>query len=279
MANTELKPDKITHPFQLMAAWFVMLILLDGVLLGAACKIENPPWAASVLVIAACLFPTLAMTAVFVMLTKFRPHLQSASEYAEWLKDERSFRGQAVETLEIKEVVAIPRGLSKQQLVEISETSTFKQIATHPVEVVDVTNADKVLGALRRLGFNADLYVSSFHNVNLQRPEKPDSHRSIWIGSRVPALVAVLAIKTVVRIWPHLCYLHLSSDGVADAPDYVHDELFFGGSTSTAKRYGLLSWTLNEIEGIADQISDVAFHKIIRDKYKSDASSPFMDNA
>src|ERR1035438_4084294 len=91
MRGSRISPEKITHPFQLMAAWFVMLLVLVSLLLAAADKIASPAWASGFLVISAVVLSILVMSAVFLMLTMFRPHLQGPKEYAEWLKDERRF--------------------------------------------------------------------------------------------------------------------------------------------------------------------------------------------
>lgn len=76
MSGTKLIPEKITSPFQLMAAWFSMLVLLVGVLLAAAIKIEKPEWAAGYLVICSTILIMVVLGCVTLMLTKFRPHLQ-----------------------------------------------------------------------------------------------------------------------------------------------------------------------------------------------------------
>ena len=49
----EIQPHKVTKPIQLLAAWLLGLIAVDGAFLTAANVLPNPPWAAGVLVIAA----------------------------------------------------------------------------------------------------------------------------------------------------------------------------------------------------------------------------------
>ena len=88
MSKPNIVPEKINSPIQLMAAWFVMLILLSGVLLAAASQISEPKWAAGFLVISTTILIAAVITCVLLMLTKFRPHLQEGQEYAEWLKDQ-----------------------------------------------------------------------------------------------------------------------------------------------------------------------------------------------
>jgi len=91
MSGPELDPGRITSPFQLMAAWFAMLILLVSTLLTAAAHISDPSWAADFLLILSAVVIGVVLTFVGVMLTVFRPHLQDGKEYSEWLKDKNTY--------------------------------------------------------------------------------------------------------------------------------------------------------------------------------------------
>lgn len=265
MRGTRLDPERITHPFQLMAAWFAMLIILVGILLAAAAKIENPAWIPGFLVASSIVLSVLVIAAVFLMLTRFRPHLQEGKEYAEWLKDERRFRGQALQTLEIKEIQTSPAALSPSREPDLSDFRLFRHIATQVIEVSNLEGVNEVIGSLRRLGFKADIYRERDESGSYS--EDKSEHAAIWIGSRVPPHVAVLAIHTVIGIWPHLRYVHLSGDVEVEPPDYIHDEIYFGGATSTARRYGLKSWRAEEIARIPADIEVEEFHELIRSKY------------
>jgi len=265
---TRLNPEKITHPFQLMAAWFAMLIILVGVLLAGASRIATPPWIPGFLVVSSVGLSVLVMIAVLLMLTRFRPHLQSAKEYAEWLKDERRFRGQSRQTLEIREVREDTAVLAPLVGQDLSDIRLFRQIATHFVEVSNLTGSQDVLGGLRRLGFRAEIYRSEQEAADAGKLEEAD-HTAIWIGARVPPRVAILAIKTVVGLWPYLRYMHLSSDSTSryEPPDYIHDQLFFGGATRTAEDLGLGAWMPSEIAAVPDDTGMKQFHDLIRSKY------------
>src|SRR2546426_116074 len=224
MQGTRLNPEKITHPFQLMAAWFAMLILLVGILLTGAARIERPAWISGFLVISSVVLSILVMAAVFVMLTRFRPHLQGPKEYADWLKDERRFRVQGSQSLEIREV----RDTDVSLLQTNSVVSSHFQMSKHVASISDLEGAEKVLRALRRLAFLADIYQpeNGEPETEGERHEKKSQHEAIWVGSRISASVAVPAIKTVAKIWPHLRFMHLSTDGDSNTPDYVHDQMY-----------------------------------------------------
>ena len=266
MREVRLAPEKITHPFQLMAAWFVMLILLVGVLLSGAAKIDNPKWIPGFLVISCVGLSILVMAVVFVMLTRFRPHLQGAKEYSEWLRDERRFRIQAIQTFEVRTTedaqlseTASGTAISKHRRSRRSSTVTF--------EIVNFKKSDEVLAALSRAGFPAHIFDRDENEEFEDQLYEESEGAAIWVGSKVPARSAVLSIKTVVRIWPHLRYMAIPGDHREEPPEAVHHQMFFGGSTTTAISDGLMQWTVAEIEAISDQPTLEDLHKLIRAKY------------
>ena len=244
-----------------MAAWFAMLILLVTALLTAAAKIERPEWAAGFLVISSVVLSVLVMSAVFLMLTRFRPHLQDAKEYAVWLRDERKFRGASVRTLEVREVgpvPALPRG-GPLRLDDGVETADMER--RYAAEVSDVTGANLVVRALEKLGFDTSIYEDAEFEKDIKK------QGAIWIGYRVPPAMAVPAIKASTKIWPQLVYLHISSDSSSDPPDHIHDELYIGGASKTAKEYGLIPWSKAEINALSLNVTTQEFHALVRTKY------------
>ncbi len=279
MNETRILPEKITHPFQLMAAWFVMLLILDTIFLTSAASIHDPTWAPDFLVISSGLFTALVMFLVYRMLTKFRPHLQDSKEYAEWLKDEQRYRGE--KKSETKRIKVLPSKKTKSLVTnfqlsapESKETdgneiakkdiiSTYIDLTTYPISISYVEGERDILSALRNLGFRADVYEVF---VDCERYEDKSKHTAIWVGSRVPSIVAVLAIKTVLPIWPHLKYISITGED-SSPPDEVLNQVYIGGSTNTAKEHGLMPWSADDIKDIPDDISLSHFHKLIRTKY------------
>lgn len=85
MDSQKIEPHRITKPIQLMAVWFVTLLLMDSSLFAAAKLITEPDWIPPLLVISAiCLIP-LFVGGVFLMQTVFRKELQEDQFYSEWL--------------------------------------------------------------------------------------------------------------------------------------------------------------------------------------------------
>jgi hypothetical protein len=133
------------------------------------------------------------------------------------------------------------------------------------ISIARLNRAEEVLNALRQSGLTALLYESNVPEHIYEEAE----HQAIWIGYRVSPNIAILAIKTVIKIWPHLRYLNLSDElEDCDPPGYIHHQLFFGGFTLTAtERFGLKPWTADEINAIPNKMSIEKFHEIIRRKY------------
>ena len=256
MAGTKLVPEKITSPFQLMAAWFSMLILLVSVLLTAAVNITRPDWAAGYLVIFSSIVVVAVLGCVTLMLTVFRPHLQEGKEYAQWLRDTNTYSPGLI----VKERTTVKRARRTSALASSMEIDRNFNVL---VNAACPGSAD-VLAVLHRARFSAEEYRS---------PGAVDRHRAavsesaaIWIGSRVQGAAAVEAIKFAMTAWPHLKYMHLSSDDL-DPPDEIHDQIFFGGATSTAKRFGLRAWSAEEVRDLPSNITDADLHKAVRGKY------------
>lgn len=254
MAGPQIIPEKVTSPFQLMAAWFVMLVLLTSVLLTAASKIEKPDWAAGYLVIFTSFLVLLVIGCVTLMLTKFRPHLQDGKEYAQWLKD----KGRYSEGIIVKESKALTMD---NRSAPHSVSDNLSLITNVDISVVNTFDSGDMLKALKDNGLNADVY-----KPNNEPYVSNSSQEAIWLGYRVNAAVACRVIKTAVKQWPHLKYVHLSNDG-GDPPDEVHDQIFLGGSTSTAKELGLKEWKHQEFGKLSESLNSNELHTMVREKY------------
>jgi len=99
MANHEIIPDKITSPIQLLAAWFVALIVLDGAFLTAAGLLSSPTWLPAALVIASIANVPVFLVCMFLLQTRFRPEMQSDEHYSEYLKQRKKTANLAAQVL------------------------------------------------------------------------------------------------------------------------------------------------------------------------------------
>lgn len=83
MSKEKIVPHKVTRPMQLLAAWLVSLLALEGALLTAAGTLSTPSWAPGALVVTAIVIIPLFVGALFLLLTKYRKELLDDKYYSE----------------------------------------------------------------------------------------------------------------------------------------------------------------------------------------------------
>jgi len=83
MSLERITPHKVTRPMQLLAAWLVSLIVLEGALLTAAGSLGTPLWAPGALIVTAIVIIPVFVGALFLLLTKYRKELQDDRYYSE----------------------------------------------------------------------------------------------------------------------------------------------------------------------------------------------------
>jgi hypothetical protein len=85
MEHQKIEPQKVTKPIQLLAAWLVGLIIVNGSFLATASAIDNGSWEHSALIVAAIVNVFVFLGAIFLLQTRFRPELQEDSFYSQYL--------------------------------------------------------------------------------------------------------------------------------------------------------------------------------------------------
>ena len=265
MNGNTFRPEKITSPFQLMAAWFLMLTVLVSILLAAAMNIRSPAWAGGYLVIFSTILIIIVIACVLLMLTAFRPHLQDGKEYAQWLKDKNVYS-----RIIQKDNFVYSRELSSvesEYIVPISTRANSKTLKI-PVSVSNISGSDSLVSSLNDSNFSASVYDSSLS----AEYEGTENHEAIWIGYRVPAKRVVEAIKIAKAHWPHLKYVELSNDGKSTPPDEVHSQIYIGGATATAIENDLKAWSDDDFNELEKHTTRNQLHAFIRKMYGSSAS-------
>jgi len=261
MSDSNLMPDKIKSPIQLMAAWFVMLVSVITVLLTTAVNIEKPEWAAGYLVISATVVIVIVIGCVLLMLTKYRPHLQDGKEYAEWIKEQGAYS--QGEVLQMETVTSIDaKENAKAQEVETSDINNIS------VSVIDIMGSTEIVESLKNKGFNAEIHPHRHEEYDKREPLKSikGEQEGIWVGSRVEADIAIRAINVALKVWPDLKYIVIPSDN-SSPPDHVNDQIFIGGSSKTPIARGTRPWSLEELKSLKEDININEFHRKIRAKY------------
>ncbi len=129
MNGNKISPEKITKPIQLLAAWLIGLILIDGSFLFSAQKISDPTWASGALVISAIINVPIFLFAIFLLQTKFRPEMQEDSYYSKYLK--RRYSGSSIsftKTNVDNRIDDVARNIAKQ--LGYATEDKFKPIQT-----------------------------------------------------------------------------------------------------------------------------------------------------
>lgn len=100
MARQDIQPQKVTRPFQLLAAWLVTLIALDGAFLAGARLITEPSWVPGLLSITAVANVPVFLISMFLLQTRFRPEMQDDKYYATYLKEQKAASQAAIKLTE-----------------------------------------------------------------------------------------------------------------------------------------------------------------------------------
>jgi len=84
-SSGEIVPEKITKPIQLLATWFLSLVLIDAGFFAAARVLQALPWIAWFLVVAAIVNVYVFVYCIFKLQTKYRVQIQEDSYYSKFL--------------------------------------------------------------------------------------------------------------------------------------------------------------------------------------------------
>jgi hypothetical protein len=139
--DERIEPHKVTKPIQLLAAWLLGLIAVDGSFLTAAAVLKQPQWASTLLIIAAVCNVPLFLVSLFLLQTRFRPEMQEDSYYSKYL--------------EVQETTRKPERLATdlqvlRSMVSDSNTRTIEVVEQLQTRVIEMARSccitvDKVL--------------------------------------------------------------------------------------------------------------------------------------
>ena len=126
----KIEPHRITKPIQLLAAWLLGLILVNGAFLLAAAQITKPDWVPGALVIASIINVLLFLVSIFLLQTKFRPEMQEDSFYSKYLEKktgntEREVTADSVASIR-QDIASLEKIVSEKVLNGIDETELQK---------------------------------------------------------------------------------------------------------------------------------------------------------
>lgn len=115
---------------------------------------------------------------------------------------------------------------------EIHELDEPDFIVENQVSIINLPESNK-LGTI----FVKKGYLVENHNQGRTYSDL-HNHKSIWLGCEVPFEKAKEIVLTAKEFYPHLQYISVSNPN-RDIPDFVHYQVFIGGSTQTAMEEGI----------------------------------------
>jgi hypothetical protein len=163
-------------------------------------------------------------------------------------------------------LVARSRKISRSFESQIPDLLKKRDLSRYIVLASAMQGADALISELRSLGLTASIYESPYPGPS--RDLSPVEHEAIWVGRKIPPEIAIASIKLARNHWPFLKNIHISGDvGDDTPPEETHSQIYFGGSSATARRYGLRPCTDAEIERLDPTSSSDDFQSAIRSHY------------
>jgi hypothetical protein len=174
MNNSQIIPEKVTRPIQLLAAWLTGLIIINGAFLITATQMTSHPWASGALVIAAIVNVPLFLISIFLLQTRYRPEMQEDVYYSKYLEHQYSSKTDKPDLPEIDELSKniadeivnklepLPKGKTEKGQTEVVEKIVRKS------QLEQITRR---LGDVRTL---SELYLSPNTWVKIVRQWKED---------------------------------------------------------------------------------------------------------
>lgn len=166
----KIVPNKVTKPIQLLAAWLVGLVAVNGSFLGTAIALGASEWERSALIIAAILNVPFFLFSIFILQTKFRPELQEDSFYHQYLnkKNDTVVHVSRIDLLDSR-IVALEE---KKILTNVNENKDFESEELEVIQEIRAStilpwrmavndylpNQEKILEDLEKIGLSPAIY-------------------------------------------------------------------------------------------------------------------------
>lgn len=216
--DTPIRPEKITKPIQLLAAWLAGLFSVDTCFLFAASQMEAGSFESISLVIAAIINVPLFLAAVFILQTKFRPELQEDSYYSTYLNQKTNkpveIKKNEVQFIEISKRLEIIENLIEKPAEKQTEQPFIFDAVDFGINVHLKNRAE-----IRHLLSAYNVQGTSSFGVNNPPPE----NSVVAISEYLPREVAHEVIEVAKQVgMKHYTYF----DKIAEE---IEEDVLFGG--------------------------------------------------
>lgn len=213
MREKPFEPSSVTKPIQLLAAWLIGLIAVNGSFLAAAAAIREPSWAPGFLIICAAADVPIFLGALFLLQTKFRPEMQEDTFYSKYL-ERRSSETMTTEIFRVDVEKVADEAPSR-----IVENSVSKKFLFKRKSGVQVNNLlpefNSIMATLDRSGIK----VSNIFGSTSKNPETP-ARKIISFGLEADLNL----VRKVIRV---MLPFHFDEISIADEP-YHGSNIYIG---------------------------------------------------
>jgi|GEM_PF-1549361 hypothetical protein len=155
MSTNNLRPEKVTKPIQLLAAWLLGLVLINSSFLLAANNLTHPDWGAGALIIATIVNVPLFLVSLFLLQTKFRPEMQKDTYYSEYLQ--RKYNDNS--TTVAKESKVDTDKYVKEILAKIESAQQPKEKEKEIEEIIKRRDFENIKRQVRKSRTLSELYL------------------------------------------------------------------------------------------------------------------------
>jgi len=240
-------PAQVTKPIQLLAAWLVGLIAIDGTFLTAARLISSPPWAAGLLVIAAVLSVPVFLGCLFLLQTRFRPEMQEDMFYSKHLERKFSQQSQKMTTIEATNHDFVGNFISSSSRPKVRQNA----MSSSYVSVNDLLpNFRDVIRELNSISIKPAQTFGSTSTIL-----KPPKRFVISVGINTPYDLAQKIIRKL---------RDLSLDGVGIGWDEADTDMIYIGAYSYDVGHNFVPVSSPDFERLIDEnISSKQFFSIL----------------
>lgn len=203
LTDQQIHPHKVTKPIQLVAAWLLGLVLLDGMFLGTAVTLDQNNWPHGLLIIAAVVNVLVFLVAIFVLQTKFRAELQEDQFY--YLSKRTSQVVQLDKAME--KDVRLESLESRLYALEGSVTSITVEPSVNNLDRSDLFEWDSWRVAVNSLHPQLKEIVAALEENGIPIVEyfgnhpgaKPPSRWVVSISFSIPVELQVKLLRTITR--------------------------------------------------------------------------------
>jgi hypothetical protein len=146
-----------------------------------------------------------------------------------------------------------------KEIVQSIDTESIELLTSNlQISVSNFPNAKSFIVKLNNIGYDAEIY-EAYRGVSIF-----SEHKAIWLGYRVGFIAAKKIILIAKESFPQIEYIELSNDFESSPPEYVHSQIYIGGSTIAAEEKGLKPFGSKDWEKLKATNDIESLHNLIK---------------